>query len=424
MIKKEKSTNLRVLDFHDRFYPHSSESLKDNDLAGWIRCWKKSIISVICEELGKKIGIKEIFNSDANILMELAENEGLRKKGIIKYLFERVKIDPVKIEIPLTESQLGLLQRAAENNGYIWVFIDDIDSNFDMSERTLTSIAAFYCACRKIVYDIPELRVRTTIRPNVWKVISSRFDPLSKVRQYLFPITWTVNDLEELLAKRIQHYTLNSSYSVSQKSNSDIINSLFTGDYDLGEGSRPPITVLSKLAKMRPRWLIELGKSSCNSAKREKRNSILDSDVKKSMNTFGENRIIDFCAEYHSICPNLRDLIELFRYGPVRYKNADLNNLYKSNSSRIEKIKIIGHSGKITLTEISDFLYFIGFLDIRKDLETDGYDIFSFEDSSTAPRNLKIEAQGYWELHPCFRDVLRAGGTEFTPSRSAKRRNK
>ncbi|HWL03239.1 MAG TPA: hypothetical protein VNQ52_12830, partial [Microbacteriaceae bacterium] len=69
-----------------------------------------------------------------------------------------------------------------------------------------TRVASFFDACRALVNALPELRVRTVVRPNVWTLIKREFESLSHVEQYVVNLSWSVDDARQLLAKRIEAY--------------------------------------------------------------------------------------------------------------------------------------------------------------------------------------------------------------------------
>ena len=172
----------------------------------WVRGWKASICNRIAAAIGKTIRFAQ--SADSMELVSIAEEGGLKKTGIVAYLASRLDITGVP-QVKNATARTGeftenVLQRY--NRKLVWLFIDDIDENYqDTSENNL-KIASFFTACRDIVSTIPDIRIRTVVRPNIWTVVRKKQEGLSKVEQYVQDIRWNEEQLRSILANRILGY--------------------------------------------------------------------------------------------------------------------------------------------------------------------------------------------------------------------------
>jgi hypothetical protein len=180
----------------------------------WVRGWKASILTLFATEIGSRIGIA--WSDDAMSLVEEAEKTGFRKRSFFSSVVDRLNLPAVeaagaKLSAPTrrvlgTPNSAEVMKRYAKGKLQLWLFVDDIDKNFENSRAHRIRTASFFDACRELTNVIPELHIRSVIRPNVWTALRLEFESLSHVEQYMVDLAWSQDDIATLLALRIEGY--------------------------------------------------------------------------------------------------------------------------------------------------------------------------------------------------------------------------
>jgi len=395
-----------------------SPDIESNDSDKWIRGWKANLLSLAAREIGANIS--RAFSDDAIALVEEAESNGFKSRSFFSAIADRLSSKAVPLEIKRigASNPEELLKRWCTGKSYIWFLIDDVDQNFENTAKYKAKIAAFFTALRHISIQIPEFRFRATIRPNVWSIIKREYEALSHVEQYIHDIRWSQTDFYELIAKRIEGYLRrNNQWDEAAKNlpkkpyerNQHLIALVFEDPMPWGpERTRPPGVVLYTLARHRPRWLVELWKVSANAATKIGRGKISLQEINNELASFGQRRIDDAIAEFRSQCPEVGELIIAFSGQPERFKTSDLITILKNRVLQAVTPNIVGVLGTPTATDVAHFLFQIGFLTARRDLENGDYEHIAYAENPmllAARTNLD---QGYaWEVHPVFRHPLR-----------------
>jgi len=172
----------------------------------YVNEWQRAICSLISSQIGTKIGVP--LNDDEMTLVGFSEVEGMKEKNIVKSLLDRFKIKIGNIELHkgTTVASQNLVTRYL-NKSYeenIWLFVDDIDQTFINDPDNRYKMSTFLTACRYLTKDIPSLKIRTSIRDDVWWSISREDESLDKIPQYMRPIKWNAADTMRILGKRIR----------------------------------------------------------------------------------------------------------------------------------------------------------------------------------------------------------------------------
>ena len=177
----------------------------------YIKKWKAALFQLLASEIGARIG--RAFTDDSMTLVEAAEQTGFKQKGFVGSILERLStglaIGPAKIT-PIPRGTLGpartegAVRRVANAGPPLWLFIDDLDKNFENTRLQRARIASFFDAARDLVRLVSDLRLRVAIRPNVWTAIKLEYESLSHVEQYVHNLAWTEHHCRGLLAKRIE----------------------------------------------------------------------------------------------------------------------------------------------------------------------------------------------------------------------------
>lgn len=399
--------------------PDHSPIIESNDSDLWTREWKKRLLRLVASEIGSRIGVA--FTDDAISLVEEAEANGFRKRTLVSTIVDRLKSKAVPIDRtrPPVQDYERLVRRYLNERPLIWLIIDDIDQNFTNTERWRVKLASFFTACRQIVSVIPELRIRASVRPNVWAIVKREFESLSHLEQYMKDLLWTKDQFRQLLASRIRSYLERTDQwgLISGRLPYDqgaaelaLIQLVFASPMPWGGGDRTasPHLVLWTLTGHRPRWLVELCKEAGKAATSRGNSQIGLDDIKGNLDSFGRRRIEDTEAEFRSQCPQINELLGAFSRQLDIYSTDELLKTIHNRVIQAINPTITGQVGKATDLDVAHFLFQIGFIAGRRDYGADhGYDHVLYRDRPTLLKSRTNLDDGLrWEINPVFRQVL------------------
>ena len=399
--------------------PDHSPAVDTVDSDVWTREWKKALLRLVANEIGSQLGLA--FTDDAISLVEEAEANGFKKRSFVSAIVDRLSSKELPIErkrIPVANYE-QLVKRYLDGRPLIWIAIDDIDQNFANTEKWRVKLGTFFTACRQIVGVIPELRIRTAIRPNVWAIIKREFEALSHIEQYMHDLSWSSEQFRSLLAARITSYLKRTDQWTSIASRlpreeflrqQAIVGLAFDDPMPWGGGERkrPPHVVLWTLTAHRPRWLVELCKVAGRSAAKRAMKRINWDDIDAQLAEFGRKRIEDTVAEFRSQCPQIEELLGAFSRQADLYSTDELLKTIHNRIIQAVSPTFVGLGGKPSDLDVAHFLFQVGFLAGRRDYgEHRGYDHVLYRDNPTLLRSRTNLDDGLrWEVNPVFREVL------------------
>jgi hypothetical protein len=399
--------------------PDHSPALDTIDSDVWTREWKKSLLRFVANDIGAQLGMA--FTDDAISLVEEAESNGFKKRSLISAIVDRITSKELPLErkrIPATNYE-QLVKRYLQGRPLIWIVVDDIDQNFANTEKWRVKLGTFFTACRQIVGVVPELRIRTAIRPNIWAIIKREFEALSHIEQYIHDLSWSSDQFRALLSARITGYfkrTQQWEPIASRLPREDFLRQqatvalAFDDPMPWGGGGRkrPPNVVLWTLTGHRPRWLVELCKVAGKSAASRAAKKINWDDIDAQLAKFGQRRIEDTVAEFRSQCPQIEELLGAFSRQPDLYSTDELLKTIHNRIIQAVNPTFVGLAGKASDLDVAHFLFQVGFLAGRRDYgEHDGYDHVLYREQPTLLRSRTNLDDGLrWEVNPVFREVL------------------
>ena len=377
-------------------------------------------------------------------LVEEAERNGFRERGFVSSLISRFKrpevsVGPIGARLPEVAA-IGavapdqLVQRWLKGRPPVWLFLDDIDQNFQNTEPHRARCAAFFVACRQLANEIPEVRIRAAIRPNVWTTLKMDAEALSHVEQYTTDLRWDADSFRALLARRIEGYLLRRGLleaalrdAARARAHRDqyLIDLVFEQDIEWGRNIRSAHVVLHTLSMHRPRWMIELCKIAAGRATRQRHPRIMRDDIVHDLAGFGHRRIEDTIAEFRSQCPEIEELLAAFRREPEELSTDGVLAVIDSKILSHLSPRIVGVVGQARAQDVAAFLYQIGFIFARQDERDGSYKHFAYSDRPELWRSrVGAEAGIKWEIHPIFRQALEirdASGREVERERQGGR---
>ncbi|WP_417746320.1 P-loop ATPase, Sll1717 family [Rosistilla oblonga] len=399
-----------------------SPGINSSDPNVWNREWQRSILNALAAEIGRNIGFA--WSDDGMSLVEEAERSGYKQRSFVSSILSRLKIEGIpEMKEPTSSAHVPRIQRYLEGKDPIWLFVDDIDEDFQNTDQFRQRVSAFFSACRHLVNAIPQLVIRTSIRPNVWRILRAHSESLSKVDQYAIDLNWNEKTIRGIIAKRIEGYLQRNDRSeiISRFANQkgrvweeSLCDLAFENPMEWGFNRqtkkpkhRHPSTVLATLSRSRPRWLIELCRLSTKK-RRDKKNVVCLTDITGVLNEFGRERVEDLAAEYRSECPQVQEIINAFADTSEDFSTDQLIRTIKDRVLNGLSVKLASVGTVTKPMQVAGFLYEIGFLTAREDHEDGQYSHYSFAEQPELLHNRTNVDRGLsWEIHPVFRQTLR-----------------
>lgn len=396
--------------------PALAPDLSDGDYPKWVRAWKTGIMDLVANEVGARINMA--WTDDTISLVELSEKNGFRSRNIVSAIIDRLTHKQMPLDrtrLPAVSSQQTIARWSA-NGPDVWLFIDDIDRNFDGTRRDELRTASFFDACRALFRDIPSLRFRIAIRPNTWILLKRGFEGMSHVEQYAFDLIWKENDILALLSQRIHGYLARNTMSELLPDRSfdapermeALLNLVFENPVRWGGKERPIHIPLDSLSLHRPRWLIELCRVSAAHATAFTRSRImLKDDVFRQLDAFGQRRLDDTVAEFAIQCPQIAEVLDGFRGQAESFVTSDLLTTIQNRVVNHVPVRFAGEPSTAKHRDVAHFLFKIGFIFARRDYSDGTYEHIGFEAQPTLLTSRSDTDSGYsWEIPSTFRQAL------------------
>lgn len=355
-------------------------------------------------------------------MVEASELSGFRKRNIVSALIDRMKIKLSKMEVDINKlvppDYTSLLGRYSKGKDLsIWLFIDDIDATFINREDQRLMISTFFSACRNLVQNVKGLKIRSSVRTDVWFIISQYDEALDKCNQYLVDIKWSGAETGLILKRKILSY-FRRKYPKEmkyigwdpRKNETAIFKTVFLVPMSWGSISVAPHKPVHILSAGRPRWAAQLCKLAAKDAyKNNAQPRIGVRNISNVMKSYGNSRLLDLYKEHSHQCPKIKTVIEAFANGPKRYTSHELLYRITDKIIRIEGLpEIDGIESSGDSLFIAYFLYRVGFIHARDENDRTGLNFVSHEDRPTLLTSRANLDDGLsWEIHPSYRDILR-----------------
>lgn len=417
--KLESENNFAIMTLGTDIAPRLSDSAS---LDEWIYEWKKKIINVVASEIGSKINAA--YTDDATSLIELAEKNNFKQRSIISYVIDRIKTNKLPtLEKAVNDNYEKIVSRwSDQKKSTIYIVIDDLDLDYDNTKLFNLKIASFFNACKSLYLQIPQLKFRVGIRPNVWTNICLEFESIkSHFGQYITELKWSEEEFKTLLIQRIKRYLSTvDNYANVELSDEKILSLIFENPMDWASKKKPPHSVLYTLSMYRPRWMIEL----CKQASGYNDGAFINLDsINKSLPEFGKQRQRDTVAEFKSQCPQIMNILTAFVNQNVEYTTSELLDLIQNRVLQSTNINIAGENF-VDKIAIARLLFSINFIFARKDFENGNYEHLTYSDKPELLHVTNNLDQGYyWEVHPVFRQALNLQSKNTVQKQVSRKKN-
>lgn len=381
--------------------------------------WKQVICKRICVEIGKQINYALTDNSMS--LVEAAEIEGFKGSNMVSALTERVGGLILKF-VPGTNSANAstLLKKGTSNpieslrrfqeekDRTVWLLIDDIDAKYIDNEANQQRVGAFFSAIRSLAFAVSGLKIRTSVRTDVWRNLRNMEDQ-DKIRQYVIDIQWKDQTLKSIFAKRILTYLQRQGFSPANSWHTTIhydkiVEQVFEKYFRWDTQRVEPFIAIKILAGNRPRWMGQL----CKLAGRHAANSRIGHDhVTCAMREFGQEKISDIQKEHIHQFSDLPKVLDIFRSGKREYNRYQLVSLIQKYY--VEKVRdevpIVNGYPFIASDQIADFLFQIDFLAAHP---SGSHTFLTFADDPEIFLSVENNSNNVmWTINASYRNYLR-----------------
>lgn len=393
-----------------------------------VNYWKQVMCGAINMELAKDIGFAWSDNEMA--LVESAEIAGFKGRDLLSSLMSRLvgKVNVGGVELTNTPrpspDQQQLLRRLDREKGLrrpVWLLLDDLDARYTNSPAQRAFISAFFSAARYLANETQGVRVRATVRSDVWTSLAD-CEEMDKAEQYRIEIVWSGSQQKILLAQRVLAYVRRKypedpiAHELTARNHADeLIGFAFTDKMKWGRSMVPPDHVVRILGGSRPRWIAQLCRMAGLNAVREGKDRIAVQHITQAMGEFGRRRLSDLYKEHHfqfGSAHELQALIESFAGGSRRYSTDELLKQIESNyvaRHGADKVPAVDGNPYVRPLQIAKFLYRCGFINgnnaSKARLEAPEFITYDLRrDLLEVATNLDDGMS--WEVHPAYRNVL------------------
>jgi len=393
--------------------------------------WQQRLCFAINVRIGQEIGLA--FSDDSISLVETSELLGFRERNLVGSLVDRLKGKVGKIEtqkLPVS-NHVELLSRFQNKHQErtAWVLVDDIDATFRSEPADCLKASSFFSAVRLLARQVRGIRVRASVRSDVWSTIRRTDEALDKVEQYIFDLRWSRRETKQVLARRLRAYLTVLDQEVRLKeaaherdrliavgvitpsdhvdpidrmSDGDIIRVLFDDQFPWGQ----PHEYLHALSGGRPRWSTQLCRLAAAVGNRAgEHRSIKFGFIKLVLEPYGRLRIDDLTREHRHQCPQIDDVIQTFARQRVSYTTDELLAFIDATILRLSRVEIDGHSIGSAM-QVAQFLFRCDFLMARDESDA-GLPLYRFEDKPKLLASATNPDEGMtWEIAPAYRRAL------------------
>jgi hypothetical protein len=196
----------------------------------------------------------------------------------------------------------------------VYIFVDELDRGWDGSEDAKQFVAGLFQAAIQINRLTPHLKIFVSLRRELYDNIPEIYDDAQKVRDLVREVTWTEENLRELIGRRIRRvYQLSPSADAAE-----CWNHIFAENLSYRKTGSFKYVVDRTL--FRPREIIQF----CNQCIEHSEGSIVDYGViAKAEDAYSLDRLNDISAEFRFEYPGLREVFETFRgrvYSMTRFE--------------------------------------------------------------------------------------------------------
>ena len=380
--------------------------------------WRQIICKRIILELGSKANVA--ISDNAMTMVEMAELEGFKGRNILRALLSRVKLKVAGVEVDragaIPNSMPAMLESYwnEKEDKPLWLLVDDIDAKFQNSQDQRNRVGAFFSAIRSISFDYKNIRVRATVRSDVWASLKN-IEDMDKLDQYTNEIFWTKKHMAYILASKIASYIKrrNIEHPIQRmkptKDYNRIIDCVFESPIKWGDKDDARMfEAINSLSSRRPRWMGQLCRMAALEAKKSTgQKRIKLEHINRAEEKYGRKRRDDLIKEHaHQFC-EIKALIDCFRTASKTLTRNEISDLIENKYIRgrhRESIPKIDGLDYINPDDLGNFVFKLGLISRLHDDRS----IFTHyvDDPDLYSSGENKDNNIVWSIHPAYRKFL------------------
>lgn len=385
-----------------------------------INRWQDAICKRIVREIGARLRIA--ISDSAMAMVEAAELAGARGRNIIGALIDRIRtpVGPISFEHPAAPESRSLLRafEAKHEDLNVWLLVDDVDATFLNTELQRLRTSTFFSAARKMAHEFNGIKLRVSVRTDVWMTVVRADEATDKCEQYVTDLSWTRPETRRILLKKILAYVQRrfpehpyaKRWTLEDNFN-QILGLAFAESMDWGGDRYPPDRLIHVLSAGRPRWSAQLCRLAGQDAAAKRSGKISAENIDNVLKRFGKLRLDDIHREHAHQFSDIQGLTEAFAGGKIVYYTTELLELiwenYVQKCGGFKQIPPLDGRAVSRPLDLAHFLYRIGFISGRERDDQDELSFVRFEDRPDLLSNVVNPDDGLrWDVHPSYRKHL------------------
>lgn len=387
-----------------------------NELLGQ---WTELLAKAACEKIAEEIDVPRTL-SEMLILRRCNPLSG-------KVSWYRRLLASITIKVPFVGAStlagsgyLPLLEEYLKHSErQIWLLIDDVDATFTSGDHEKLIISQFFTAARHLSHKVPLLRIRCSVRKDVWTTLARFDESLDKCEQHCTDIWWSYKGTLRIISNRVRKF-IEAEIPEGNKDHIAILKSANDAEvFDLisiqkirwGRGLSDAFRVFHRLSGGRPRWALQLCKAAALETSTKKNTSGKSGEflftsgiIYNVLPSYSRFRIGDVVKEHKHQCAEIENLIMAFDGHKPEFSTAELLSYVETRIMRHSNVEIEKEE-KSESKEICSFLYRVDFLEavnIKKNATHYRYEDYPHFFQSLSADHSFVR----WEINPSFRAAL------------------
>ena len=393
--------------------------------------WSTQLLGWIFSEIGTRTTVA--FSDAAMNAVDYAEKKGSKQRNVISAVLGRLKFKGMPLEKihcdPLVrhDEVVGLLGSSPSK---FWLLLDEMDDNYDNSERSNNMLAGLLLAAQNLTTLIPGVCIRITIRPHVMRILECTYDKIPTLRENQLKVRWSADQLGSILAKRIEYYLQRTGDDLEEliaentksdpyiQSRTESLIRLYFQNFDLKfvepEDGRDQKTwivqTLATISMYRPRWLIEYCKECLAACSNDGPVSAAEAEV--ALYKFGKNRIAFLQAEHRAMYKDIEKIINQFSSNRTTSfaSSAVLCEFIMKNIIDANIVPREGRQRADLALDIARFLHMVDFIQAKESTGKGTYKHHHFVDRGELLANWVDRPGMSWVIHPSYSNALDLDG--------------
>lgn len=380
--------------------------------------WTELLAKAACERIAEEIDVPRTI-PEMLILRRCNPVSG-------KVSWYRRLLSSITIKIPFLGASnlsgsgyLPLLEEyLKQSEQKVWLLIDDVDATFTSSDHEKLVVSQFFTAARHLSHRVPSLRIRSSVRKDVWTTLARFDESLDKCEQHCTDIWWSYKGTLRIISNRVRKFleanvpSDNSQHFLTLKRASDaqIFNLISVQKIRWGRGQSDAFRVFHRLSGGRPRWALQLCKAAALEASSKQTATksgvaLFTSGIVYSvLPAYSRFRIGDVVKEHKHQCAEIENLIMAFDGHKAEFTTAELLSYVETRIMRHSEV-VIEQVNAPESKDICSFLYRVDFLEAVDTTKNATH--YRYEDYPHFFRSLAADHSFVrWEVNPSFRAAL------------------